>query len=96
MNGVFRRLRGCGTMSGALGPRPSAFLPWQPQQRSRKIASPRATQYVGELAIIRGRVKQIDNRAGEFVPHLRAHQGAVLLQLNNHEQKSEDGDAVSR
>src|SRR5512140_2557598 len=41
--GAFLRLRGRGTMSAAFGPRPSAFLPWQPQQRFRKMASPRAT-----------------------------------------------------
>ena len=39
-----RRLRGRGTMSSELGPLPSALRPWQPVQRSRKMASPRAAE----------------------------------------------------
>jgi hypothetical protein len=47
------------------------------------------------LAVAARRVKQVDNRGGEFVPDLRAHQSTILLQLHDDQQKSENGNTIS-
>src|SRR5262249_2110656 len=62
--------------------------------RGQLLAQRSATQYAGELAIICRRVEQIDNCRGELVPDLSAHQSAILLQLHDHQHKSENGHTI--